>query len=158
MIRSDFGGRERFAVQVGLRDLSIFSDVRGLWSFLALYNLELHNVAFLQALITFTADRTVVDEHVGSAFASNKSVTLGVIEPLHCTFQAIHVLSSGQRPELATAHFAAILRPVGSSVNDGQRKESSSLLWNSVLAGTFPGLLSQPEHTGNGLRVLDGSF
>src|SRR5690348_9746157 len=67
------------------------ADVCGLRSFLALHNLELHRIAFLQALIAFAADGAVVNEHIGSVVPSDEPVSFGVIEPLHSSFQSIHV-------------------------------------------------------------------
>src|SRR3954452_2806714 len=71
-----------------------------LGSFLALHNLELYRVALLQALVAVARNRAVMDEHVRAIIASDEPVSFGVIEPLHSSFQAIHV------PLLATARRA----------------------------------------------------
>jgi len=60
-------------------------------SFLALHDLELNGIALLQAFITFRTDGAVVDEHIRPVVSSNKAVSFGVVEPLHSTFQTIHV-------------------------------------------------------------------
>src|SRR6185503_4281695 len=67
-------------------------NVRGLRSFLSLHDLEVHSIAFLKALVTLRANSAVVDEHVWPIVSADEAVTFGVIEPLHSTFQAIHVL------------------------------------------------------------------
>src|SRR5438477_12154687 len=59
--------------------------------FLALHDLELDGIAFLQTLVAFSRDGAVMDEHVWPVVPSNKAVTFCVIEPFHSTFQTIHV-------------------------------------------------------------------
>src|SRR5450631_2965356 len=68
--------------------------VRSLRPLRALLDLELDYVAFLQALIALAGDRAVMHEHVGPILATDESVSLGVIEPFHSTFQTIHVRTS----------------------------------------------------------------
>jgi hypothetical protein len=88
------------------------ADICGLRSFLALHNLELHRVAFLQALVAFAGDGAVVNEHIGSIVPSNEPISFGIIEPLHSSFQSIHVLlleAAGPSSPLASndCHFAS---------------------------------------------------
>src|SRR5947209_773260 len=68
-----------------------FRNVRRLRAFLALGDFEFHLITFLQALVTFSRDGAVMDENIGSIFASDKTVTLGVVEPLHRTFHTFHL-------------------------------------------------------------------
>jgi len=140
------------------RLLGTLAHVRGLRSFLALHNLELDGIALLQAFVAFTGNGAVVDENVGPAFASDEPVSFGVIEPLNCTFQAIHVLSSEQR---VRAPHCPICLPfcvrLESSVKKCKARKADISLWNSLLAG-LPCLTIQPEDAGNRFRVLDGSF
>src|SRR5436190_14530451 len=79
----------------GTAELSLrlrFGDVRGLRSFLSLHDLELHCIAFLQALIAFRTNGTVMDEHVRPIVSPDKAVSFGVVKPLDRTFQVFHVL------------------------------------------------------------------
>ena len=48
-------------------------------------------LAVLQALISLGGDSAVMDEHVRSIVPSDKSVPLGVIEPLYRSFHTFHV-------------------------------------------------------------------
>src|SRR5579864_3310694 len=75
----------------GILSLLSFAYVGSLRSFLALHNLELHGVAFLEALVAFSGDGAVVDEHVRPVVPSYEPVAFCVVEPLHSTFQTIHV-------------------------------------------------------------------
>src|SRR5579864_3889078 len=68
-----------------------FAYVGSLRSFLALHNFEFHGVAFLKALVAFSGDGAVVDEHVRPVVPSYEPVAFCVVEPLHSTFQTIHV-------------------------------------------------------------------
>ena len=65
-------------------------DVRSLRSLLTLGDLELHLVAFLQALVSLRSDRAVVNEDVRSIGAPNETVAFRVIEPLDGSFQSFH--------------------------------------------------------------------
>jgi hypothetical protein len=57
--------------------------------------LKLDLIAFLQALIPFGRDRAVVNEDVSAIFAADKTVSLGIIEPLYRTFQTFHLRPLG---------------------------------------------------------------
>ena len=59
-------------------------------SFLSLDDIELHVVAFLQALIPIYLNSAVVDEHVGSVVTADKPVSFRVIEPLDLAFVLSH--------------------------------------------------------------------
>src|SRR5665811_2405786 len=65
--------------------------VRCLRAFLALGDLELHRVAFLQALVSLRGNCAVVNKYVRSIRAPNEPVPFCVIEPLYGSFQTIHV-------------------------------------------------------------------
>lgn len=69
-------------------------DFVGLRSFLALDDLKLDGIAFLQGLEAFTLNGRVVNEDVSSALLADEAVTLGIIEPLHFTLQCCHLRSS----------------------------------------------------------------
>jgi hypothetical protein len=75
----------------GFDSLSTLHNISCLRTFLTLRNLELDLVAFLQALVTLRRNRAVVHEHVRAIRASDEAVALGVIEPLHRSFQTFHV-------------------------------------------------------------------
>jgi hypothetical protein len=68
--------------------------VAGLRTLLALDDLELDVVAFLQALVTLRRDSAVVDEDIWTVIAADEPEPLGVIEPFHFAFNARHLPSS----------------------------------------------------------------
>src|SRR6202158_2273611 len=80
------------------RPLRGLGYIRGLRSFLTLGNFELYRIAFLQALVAFGANRAVVDKYVWPIRAPDEPVSLGVIEPLHGSFQTFHVPPLPARP------------------------------------------------------------
>lgn len=63
---------------------------------LPLSNFELHVIAFLKALVAFTLDGAVVDEHIGPVISANKAEALCIIKPFHFTFDS-HVSCSTDR-------------------------------------------------------------
>jgi hypothetical protein len=84
---------------------------------LALYDFELNGIALLQAFIALGGNGAVVNEHVWPVVPSNKTVTFRVVEPLHGTFQTIHVRPlEGALNKSHSQNFAAIVRPAGGSV------------------------------------------
>src|SRR5215510_9431779 len=68
-----------------------FGNVRGLRPFLALRDLELHDISFLQAFVALRGDSAVMHEHIGSTIAPDEAVTFRVVKPFHRTFQTFHV-------------------------------------------------------------------
>src|SRR5579862_7150497 len=107
--RQAAGGR-----RYSYRKLGSFGDVGGLRSLLPLGDLELNVITFLKTLVTFRGDRAVVHEDVGTAVvAPDKTVALGVIEPLYRTFQTFHVRPLGTFSYEARPHpaFEAIVLP-----------------------------------------------
>jgi hypothetical protein len=60
-------------------------DVAGLKTLGALFDGELDLLAFLQVLEAFALDRREVDKDIIAAFASEKAIALGPIEPFDCT-------------------------------------------------------------------------
>src|SRR5512133_161738 len=58
-------------------------DVFRLGSFLALGDVELDLLPFLQAAVATTGDRAEVDEHVLAAIDGDEAVALVAVEPLH---------------------------------------------------------------------------
>src|SRR3974390_696718 len=73
------------------RVLRCFGDVCCLRSLLTLNDLELDGVAFLEALVAGGGDGTIVNEHIGAAIASDESVSLCIVKPLHRSLQSFHV-------------------------------------------------------------------
>jgi len=67
-----------------------FCNVHSLRALRALGDLELYRITLLQALITFRGNPAVMYKNIGSPLASNKTVSLGIVEPLHRTFQTFH--------------------------------------------------------------------
>jgi len=59
-------------------------------SLLALYDIELDFVAFLQRFVSVQLNRGVVNEYIWPVFASDESVALGVVKPLHFPFVLSH--------------------------------------------------------------------
>jgi hypothetical protein len=70
--------------QKTLSDQLDLGNVCGLQTLRAAFNFELHLIAFVQVSVTFTSDRLVVNEHIFTTRAGDKSETFGAIEPLHC--------------------------------------------------------------------------
>ena len=64
-------------------------NVFGLQAFLSVHDIEAHFLAFLQTLETRAGDCTEMHEHVRAIITADKAETLGVIEPLHCTYFTI---------------------------------------------------------------------
>jgi hypothetical protein len=58
--------------------------VRRLETLRAPLDLKLHFVAFVQALVPFTDNGAIMDEHVLTAVALNETITLGGVKPLYC--------------------------------------------------------------------------
>src|ERR1700682_1137905 len=85
-------GRRRYST----RKLGGLGDVSGLRALLSLRDLEFDLIAFLKTLVAFRSDRAVMHENVRAAIvASDKTVALGVVKPLHRTFQTFHVRPLG---------------------------------------------------------------
>jgi hypothetical protein len=72
--------RTRFYVRNRLNSLH---DIDSLGSLIALSDLELDRLAFIESLKAVALDCTVMDKHVATAFFLDKTVTFCVIEPLH---------------------------------------------------------------------------
>ena len=75
--------------------LSSFRNIRSLRSFWSLGYFEFNLITFLQALVSFRRDGAVVHEYIRSVFTADKTVSLGIVEPLHRTFQAFHLRPLG---------------------------------------------------------------
>ena len=73
------------AQRVGIRLQLQGLHVLGLQAFRAFYDLELHCLAFLQALEAACLNRGEVDEYVLSIGPADKAVALRVVKPLHCS-------------------------------------------------------------------------
>jgi len=58
----------------------------GLWPFLPLDNVELYIVTFFQAFVAIKLNRTVVDKYIRPIIATNETIALCVVEPLHFAF------------------------------------------------------------------------
>jgi hypothetical protein len=71
--------------------------VTGLWTFLPFDDLELHVIAFLQALVTIRADCAVVHENVSIAIVTtDEAESFRVIEPFDGPFQSHFRLPPGR--------------------------------------------------------------
>lgn len=57
---------------------------------LALYDVKLYFIAFFKRLVPIQLNGGIVNEYIRSIFASDESVTLGVIEPLNLSFVLSH--------------------------------------------------------------------
>jgi hypothetical protein len=61
-------------------------DLIGLRAFCALDNVKLDLIAFLEALVAFALDGTVMNKDIGSVVTPEETVSLCIVEPLDCTF------------------------------------------------------------------------
>jgi len=57
---------------------------------LALDDIELDLIAFFERLVSVQLNRRVVNEYIWSVFASDESVALSIVKPLHLTFVLSH--------------------------------------------------------------------
>src|SRR5438270_4123687 len=74
-------------------------NVRRLPTLGSLHHVELHCLAFLQALEAGRVDRRVVHEHVLTVLTANETKPLGIVEPLHCSlFHVCYFLSAKNLP------------------------------------------------------------
>src|SRR3954467_11335347 len=83
----------RRRASVGLSLLRSAGHVLSLRAFLPLADLELHIIAFLQALVAIRLDSAVVDKDIGAIILADESEAFGVIEPFHLTFYSRHLAS-----------------------------------------------------------------
>ena len=75
----------------GLSDLLRTDDLIRLRTLLALHDVEFDFITFLEALVPLDLDGTVMNEDVRSVVASDKTIALGVVKPLHLTLMLSHV-------------------------------------------------------------------
>jgi hypothetical protein len=61
-----------------------------LWAFLALDDIELDLVAFLERFVPVQLNCGIVNEYIRPVFASDESVALGVVEPLNLSLVLSH--------------------------------------------------------------------
>src|SRR2546421_17930 len=76
-------------------------DVFRLGSLLALGDVELDLLPFLQAAVAAAGDRAEVHEHVRAALSRDEAVALVAVEPLHRALRHLDLLRCGRRPALA---------------------------------------------------------
>jgi hypothetical protein len=62
-------------------------------AFRALDYFKFDGITFLQRAVTIADDRGIVDEHIGTVFTANESVSFRIIEPLHCTLHFVSPLA-----------------------------------------------------------------
>src|SRR5690349_10136315 len=79
---AEHGRPFKFDGRIGSSDLC---DVGSLRPLLTLHDLELDVIAFLQGAITIADNRSVVHEDVGPVFATDETITLGIVKPLDST-------------------------------------------------------------------------
>src|SRR5476649_800217 len=77
-------------------------DVFGLQALLAIDNFEADFLAFLQALEARTTDGTEMHKHVRATLPADETETLGVVEPLDCTYFTIRHDSLRSIPDAET--------------------------------------------------------
>jgi hypothetical protein len=65
---------------------SEFGYVTGLGTFLALHDLKLYLVAFLQAFIAFGSDGAVVNKNVRAVVTTDEPEAFGIVKPFNCSF------------------------------------------------------------------------
>ena len=61
-----------------------------LGTLLPLDDVEFHFIALFQSLVAVQLDCRVVNENIRPVVASDESVALGVVEPLHFAFELSH--------------------------------------------------------------------
>ena len=116
---------------------------------MALGDLKLYRVAFLQALVSFGCDRAVVDENVGPIGAADETISFGVIEPLDGSFQAFHVPPLSARPSYSGAQdVPATLYDAFWSEGVGVSRESQKA---EVRGQKSKGRLRRPGSAGKGI-------
>jgi len=60
------------------------TDIRCLrLALISLNDVELHGISFFEALVSALADAAVMDEDIRFSVTTQKSVSLGIVEPLH---------------------------------------------------------------------------
>ena len=128
-------------------------DMVCLWALAALDDVELDIVTFLQALVAFALDGTVVNEDVCPAFVSEKAEALRVVEPLHRTLILCQFEHSLRWPEVGW--LARIAGPVLYDAERGQNGFPSALSASCAL--TYSTKLPPPERlNSDGKRLRDG--
>src|SRR2546429_6983796 len=70
-------------------------DVFRLGSLLALGDVELDLLPFVEAAVAATGDRAEVHEHIWATFSLDKAVALVAVEPLHRALRHLDLLRSG---------------------------------------------------------------
>jgi hypothetical protein len=70
----------------GATDLLSPCYVTCLRTFLALDNLELYGIAFLQTLVSLSVNRTIVYENVRTVVSADEAEAFRVVEPLYGSF------------------------------------------------------------------------
>src|SRR5512146_396207 len=65
---------------------SEFGDVAGLRTFLALHDLKLDLVTFLQALVALGSNGAVVNKNIRAVVTTDEPEALGVVKPFNCSF------------------------------------------------------------------------
>src|SRR5712691_2868435 len=76
-------------------------DVFRLGSLLALRDVELDLLPFLQAAVAVTGDRAEVHEHVRATLHRDEAVAFIAVEPLHSALRHLDLLRCGCAPAMA---------------------------------------------------------
>src|SRR5215472_2125562 len=109
-------------------------DVFRLGSLLALGDVELDLLAFLQAAGAVAGDRADVHEHVRAALDRDEAVAPVAVEPLHHALRHLDLLVVPAAPAMGGAALATCFgQPVTERAGAGNRG-----LANFPAAGTFP--------------------
>src|SRR4051812_6501381 len=82
--------------------------VRGLKTFRALQQIELHRLAFIQRPVALLLDGGEMHEHVLSRRSLDEPITLRAVEPLHCALLSHEQLLSPLGMRGRCFHFAAL--------------------------------------------------
>jgi len=96
-----------------------FYHVLGLGAFFPLHYLELHFLAFVQGLETFTFDVAVVHEDIGTVSLGNEAIPLGIAEPLNLASYSHYVLQKfpGKKIRETTGKaFPFLEKPTGPTI------------------------------------------
>jgi hypothetical protein len=97
-------------------------DVFRLGSLLALGNVELDLLSFLQAAVAAAGDRAEVHEHIRAALDRDEALALVAVEPLHGTLRHFDLLVVHAAPAMAGAALAICFgQPVTERAAAGNR-------------------------------------
>ena len=119
-------GSRVLVLALGVRVRVHFADLIGLWSLLALDNVKLNIIAFLQGFVAIRCDSTVVDKNIRTIVAANETEAFSVVKPLHLTFQHFSFLRALVRKKPVLYRTLSILNSGRKSRSSGARTAAAA--------------------------------